>query len=57
MKLEGLYEFLDKNSIYIVLFIVLVVWFGIFTFLWNTDKRLKKIEEELEIEGSTKNEK
>jgi CcmD family protein len=55
--LEGLYEFLDKNSIYIVLFIVLVVWFGIFTFLWNTDKRLKKIEEELEVEGSKQNEK
>jgi len=55
--LEGIYEFLDKNSIYIVLFIVLVVWFGIFIFLWNTDKRLKKIEEELESEGSKKDEK
>ena len=40
-------EFLRNNSIFIVLFIVLVVWTGIFTFLFNTDKRLKKIEEEL----------
>ncbi|MCZ7603341.1 MAG: CcmD family protein [Melioribacteraceae bacterium] len=57
MNLEGLYDFLNNNSIYIVLFIVLVVWLGIFTFLWNTDKRLKKIEEELKIEGSKQNEK
>jgi len=48
--LESLYEFLDKQSIYIVLFIVLVVWLGIFVFLWNTDKRLKSIEKELEVE-------
>jgi CcmD family protein len=57
VNLEGLYDFLNNNSIYIVLFIVLVVWLGIFTFLWNTDKRLKKIEEELKIEGSKQNEK
>ncbi|MCX6168942.1 MAG: CcmD family protein [Ignavibacteriales bacterium] len=43
----GLLEFLEKNSIYIVLFIVLVIWFGIFLFLLNTDKRLKAIEKEL----------
>ncbi len=55
--LNGLYEFLSNNSIYIVLFIVLVVWSGIFVYLWNTDKRLKKIEEEIEAEGSSKNEK
>ncbi len=55
--LESLYEFLNNNSIFIVLFIVLVVWLGIFIFLWNTDKRLKKIEEELEAEGSSSDEK
>ncbi|NJD22932.1 MAG: CcmD family protein [Melioribacter sp.] len=43
----GLVEFLEKNSIYIVLAIVLVVWAGIFLFLLNTDKRLKAIEKEL----------
>jgi len=52
--LESLYEFLDKQSIYIVLFIVLVVWLGIFIFLWNTDKRLKDIEKELEVEKEHK---
>jgi CcmD family protein len=43
----GLLGFLENNSIYIVLFIVLVVWIGIFWFLINTDKRLKAIEKEL----------
>jgi CcmD family protein len=45
--LDGLYEFLSSNSIYIVLFIVLVIWIGIFSFLWKTDKRLRSIEEDL----------
>ncbi len=45
--MSGLVSFLSKNSIYIVMFIVLVIWFGIFIFLWNTDKRLKQIEKEL----------
>ncbi|KAB2845616.1 MAG: CcmD family protein [Melioribacteraceae bacterium] len=42
-----MYSFLSENSIFIVLFIVLVVWGGIFFFLFNTDKRLKAIEKEL----------
>lgn len=44
---SGFLGFLEKNSIYIVMVIVLVVWGGIFTFLLNTDKRLKAIEKEL----------
>ncbi|MCX7798450.1 MAG: CcmD family protein [Melioribacter sp.] len=44
---SGLIHFLEKNSIYIVMFIVLVVWIGIFIFIWNTDKKLKEIEKEL----------
>ncbi|KAF0152448.1 MAG: hypothetical protein FD143_1086 [Ignavibacteria bacterium] len=43
----GFFGFLEKNSIYIVMFIVLVVWLGIFLFMQNTDKRLKEIEKEL----------
>lgn len=45
--MESIYSFLEQNSIYIVLFIVLVVWLGIFLYLFNTDKRLKAIENEL----------
>ncbi|MDP4191099.1 MAG: CcmD family protein [Bacteroidota bacterium] len=43
-------KFLESNSIYIVLLIVLVVWAGIFLFLNNLDKRIKQIEKE--IKGS-----
>lgn len=43
----GFLGFLENNSIYIVLFIVLVVWLGIFLFVLNTDKRLKAIEKEI----------
>jgi len=45
--LTGLFEFLEQNSIYIVLAITLIIWTGIFLFLMNTDKRLKEIEKEL----------
>ncbi|MBS3945954.1 MAG: CcmD family protein [Melioribacter sp.] len=44
---NGFFGFLESNSIYIVMFIVLVVWLGIFLFVLNTDKRLKVIEKEL----------
>jgi len=49
-------SFLDHNSLYIVLFILLVIWFGIFMFLLNTDKRLKRIEEELNSQNNSENE-
>ena len=42
--MEGFYSFLNANSIYIVMFILLTVWLGIFLFLYSTDKRLKEIE-------------
>lgn len=45
--MEGLYGFLERNSLYIVMFIVLTVWFGIFLFLFNMDKRIKSIEKEI----------
>lgn len=45
--MEGIYSFLEKNSIYIVMLIVLVIWLGIYLYLWRTDKRLSEIEKEL----------
>ena len=45
--LEGLYSFLENNAIYIVMIIVLIVWVGIFLYLFGLDKKLKKIEEEI----------
>lgn len=45
--MDGLFSFLENNSIYIVLFIVLVVWTGIFIFLLGLDKRIRQIENEI----------
>jgi len=40
-------EFLEKNAIYIVMIIVLIVWIGIFLYLLNLDKRIKNVEKEI----------
>ena len=45
--MEGFYSFFANNSIYIVLIIVLIVWTGIFLYLFNLDKRLKNIEKDV----------
>ncbi len=46
--MQGLVSFLQNNSIFIVLIIVLAIWLGIFLFVWNTEKKLKVIEKKLE---------
>jgi CcmD family protein len=48
---NGILGFLEQNSIFIVMLIVLAIWLGIFLFLNNTDKRLKKIEKEIASKG------
>jgi CcmD family protein len=45
--LQGLYQLLDKNAIYIVMIIVLIVWTGIFLYLFNLDKRIRIVEKEM----------
>jgi len=40
-------ELLEKNAIYIVMIIVLIVWIGIFLYLLNLDKRIKNVEKEI----------
>ncbi|MCW8824203.1 MAG: CcmD family protein [Ignavibacteriaceae bacterium] len=45
--MEGLYNFLQDNAIYIVMIIVLIVWIGIFFYMLTLDKRLKSIEKEI----------
>jgi CcmD family protein len=42
-----MYEFLEKNSIYLVLIIALIVWLSVFGYLLRLDMKLKKIEDEL----------
>jgi CcmD family protein len=52
--LDGFYEFLHNNAIYIVTFIVLIIWVGIFLYLNNLDKRMKSIEKDLKGDKNEK---
>lgn len=54
--MEGLYQFLQNNAIYIVMIIVLIVWTGIFFYLLNLDKRIKNIEKEFKNNKNNFNE-
>ena len=44
--MEGIYNFLQNNAIYIVMIIVLMVWAGIFFYMLALDKRIKNVEKE-----------
>jgi CcmD family protein len=41
-----MYDFLEKNAMYIVLLIALIIWVGLFIYIFRIDKKLKKIEKE-----------
>ncbi|MCX6160144.1 MAG: CcmD family protein [Ignavibacteriae bacterium] len=41
-----MYEFLEKNAMYIVLLISLIIWAGLFYFTFKVDRNLKKLEGE-----------
>jgi CcmD family protein len=38
-------DFLSQNALYVVLLIVLVVWLGVFLYLYRIDRRLKVLED------------
>lgn len=44
-----MYNFLNDNSIYVVLIIALISWFGIFIYLLKTEKKLSKLEKQIMI--------
>ncbi len=44
--MTSLYDFLETNSMYVVLFIVLIIWIGIFAYIWGLDKKVRKMESE-----------
>ncbi len=44
--MNSLYDFLETNSMYIVMFIVLIIWAGIFGYIWRLDKKVKKLEQD-----------
>jgi CcmD family protein len=37
-------DFLIQNSIYVVLIIVLIIWTGLFIYLYRVDKKLEELE-------------
>lgn len=37
-------EFLTNNSIYIVLIITLIIWFGLALLIFNLDRKVNKLE-------------
>ncbi len=47
-------EFLENNSLYVVLGIVLMIWTGIIVFFFTVDRRLKNLEIKLNTENSDK---
>lgn len=39
-----MYEFLEQNSIYVVMLIVLMIWTGVFAYLFRIDRKVKELE-------------
>lgn len=39
-----MYDFLENNSIFVVLGIVMIIWFGIVAYLFIIDKKVTKLE-------------
>ena len=46
--MQGIIGFLKDHAIYIVMIIVLIVWTGIFLYLYSLDKRIKTMEKEID---------
>ena len=44
-----MYEFFQNNAIYVVLLIVIVIWFGIAYYLLYLDRKVSKLEKNIEI--------
>ena len=42
--MDAFYDFLELNSIYVVLFVVLIIWVGLFLYMNRIDSKLKKLE-------------
>jgi CcmD family protein len=42
--MDGIYNFLEKNSYYVVFIITLIIWLGIFLYMRSLDKKVKNLE-------------
>jgi len=43
-------EFMNDNTLYVILFIVLVIWLGIAVYINKVDRNLKNVEKVIETE-------
>lgn len=39
-----MYEFLEQNSIYVVMLIVVMIWAGVFGYLFRIDRKIRELE-------------
>jgi CcmD family protein len=39
-----MYQFLEQNSLYVVLIVILTIWTGLFAYLFRIDGRVKRLE-------------
>jgi CcmD family protein len=44
--MDGIYNFLDKNSYYVVFIITLIIWLGIYLYMRSLDKKISKLEKD-----------
>lgn len=44
--MDSIVKFLLDNSRVLVMLVVLIIWMGIFSYLWKLDKKVRKLEEQ-----------
>jgi CcmD family protein len=44
--MDSIVKFLLDNSRVLVMLVVLIIWIGIFGYLWRLDKKVQKLEEQ-----------
>ena len=46
-------EFMNNNTLFVILFIVLIIWLGIAVYINKVDRNLKNVEKVIETEIET----
>jgi CcmD family protein len=44
-----MHDFLEQNAMYLVLIIALVIWAGLFGYIFKIDRNIKKMEREEQL--------
>ena len=47
-------QFLNENSLYIVLGIALIIWFGIAGYMWRIDNKVSNLEKQRNVKKDKK---